>query len=103
MERALYINNFRNIGCSEETRIVLNNSLKKGEMGNLVILIGANNSGKSNVLDAISAFGKKSISKNDVTDLFTEEVHFKPSLSLCCKDDKDVYSVKSNTDAQSQR
>ncbi|WP_220092244.1 hypothetical protein [Helicobacter sp. 16-1353] len=41
MERALYFNNFRNVGLDESERLVLNHSLKRGEMGNLVILIGA--------------------------------------------------------------
>ena len=56
MERALFIEKYRNLGIEEPQRLVLNYSLKKGEMGNLVIVIGPNNSGKSNVLDALSTF-----------------------------------------------
>ena len=51
MERSLRIESYRNIGFKDEKshreRLVINNSLKKGELGDLVILIGANNSGKS--------------------------------------------------------
>ena len=53
--RYFKLTNFRNIGLDSNTdnKIIINNSLEKGKMGNLIILIGANNSGKSNVLDAI--------------------------------------------------
>lgn len=50
MERALRIEGYRNIGFKDEKlhreRLVINNSLKKGELGDLIILIGANNAGK---------------------------------------------------------
>ena len=59
MERALYIKNYRNIGFGKSERIVLNHSLEKGKMGDLVVVIGANNSGKSNVLDALCSFSHK--------------------------------------------
>ena len=67
-ERALRIEAFRNIGFKDgkpwHERLVLNNSLKKGELGDLLNLIGANNSGKSNVLDALEIFSatEKSVS-----------------------------------------
>ena len=64
MERKLSISAFRNIGFENEKPskegLVLNHSLAKGNLGDLVILIGANNSGKSNVLDAIVAYKNKS-------------------------------------------
>ena len=88
MERSLYISKFRNIGLGEAQKFVLNNSLKKGKMGNLVIVIGANNSGKSNVLDALSAFGAGKIATRDVTTLSFEEEDRKPKLTLSCKTDE---------------
>lgn len=50
MERIIKLSKFRNIGLKEEERFVLNTSLEKNKIGDLVILIGPNNSGKSNVL-----------------------------------------------------
>ncbi len=92
MERALYINNFRNIGLKKSERIVLNHSLIKGKMGDLVILVGANNSGKSNVLDALNVFGSKNITSRDKTDLSFDPEMQKPSLTLVCKDENEEYS-----------
>ena len=92
MERALYISKFRNIGLDKSERLVLNHSLEKGKIGDLVILVGPNNSGKSNVLDALSVFGQKNITQRDKTDLVLEPEMQKPSLSLVCKDGKDEYS-----------
>ena len=78
MERRLEISSFRNIGFEEgkpsKEGLILNHSLTKGSLGDLVILIGANNSGKSNVLDALLAYGDKRISDRDVTDLYMEEL-----------------------------
>ena len=90
MERALRIESFRNIGfkdvkpCCE--RFVINNSLNQGELGDLIILIGANNSGKSNVLSALNEFGNSQITERDVTDLYSEEECRKPSLILSARD-----------------
>lgn len=86
MERALRIEGYRNIGFKDEKphreRLVINNSLNKGELGDLIILIGANNAGKSNVLDALETFGNKQILERDVTDLYMEEECRKPALTL---------------------
>lgn len=56
-QRFLKIKNFKNIGITKEEdqweRLYLNNSLDKDKIGELIILIGENNVGKSNILDAI--------------------------------------------------
>jgi len=93
-ERSLRIEAFRNIGFKEEKpwreRLVLNGSLKKGELGNLLIVIGANNSGKSNVLDALRVLGNEKISERDVTDLLFDTVECKqPKVSLFARDEGD--------------
>jgi AAA15 family ATPase/GTPase len=53
-------NSFRNIGFEDDKpadeKLLLNHSICKGETGDLVILIGANNSGKSNVLDGLKTY-----------------------------------------------
>lgn len=88
MERSLEIQKFRNIGLNEKEKIVLNSSMKKGEIGNLIIVIGANNSGKSNVLDALTCFGDKKLEIRDVTSLSYSAEDRKPSLTLITKDGK---------------
>lgn len=93
-ERSLRIEAFRNIGFKEEKpwreRLVLNGSLKKGELGNLLIVIGANNSGKSNVLDALRVLGNEHISERDVTDLLFDTAECKqPKVSLFARDGSD--------------
>ncbi len=98
MERRLCISSYRNIGFengkpSQET-LTLNHTLEKGKMGDLVILIGANNSGKSNVLDALLAYKNKSLTDRDVTDLYLEEECRKPSLKLECKTEKEQYGFR---------
>ena len=67
-------------------------SLEKGKIGNLVILVGANNSGKSNLLAALKSFKEEKITERDLTTLSYDEVYQKPTLSLCSKDgDKEFY------------
>lgn len=94
MERALYLTKYRNMGLKEPQRFVLNSFNDKSQMGNLVILIGANNSGKSNVLDALESFGKKKILERDVTDLSYDPQDRKPQISLTCKDEADEYTYR---------
>ena len=94
MERALYIKNYRNIGFGKSERIVLNHSLEKGKMGDLVVVIGTNNSGKSNVLDALCAFGKQAFVEGDVTTLSYDDTYRTPMLSLSCKNESEEYSSR---------
>ncbi len=94
MERALYIKKYRNIGLNESEKLVLNYSLRKGEMGNLVIVVGANNSGKSNVLEALLSFEKDGLNERDITTLSYEEKDRDPKLTLINKDGDDEYSCE---------
>ena len=53
--RLVKIKNFRNIVSKDGEQILyLNNSLDKDKIGELIILVGENNVGKSNVLDAVN-------------------------------------------------
>ena len=53
--RFVQISNFRNIGVSEKPQIIcINRSVNSDYIGNLVLLIGPNNSGKTNVLKALN-------------------------------------------------
>lgn len=94
MERVLEIEKFRNLGLDKKEKLIINKSLEKGKMGDLVILIGANNSGKSNVLDALLAFGNNGIKDRDVTTLSYKDEDRVPSLSLVTKDGEDIYTYK---------
>lgn len=98
MERRLQISAFRNIGFSNDKPsvegLVLNHSIIKGEMGDLVILIGPNNAGKSNVLDALVAYGNKKITSRDITDLYMGDECRNPSLKLVYNNEKESYSLQ---------
>lgn len=63
MSRILKIKNFRNIGLEEEQKLIINYSLEKGKMGNVIYLLGANNSGKSNILDAFLIYHSNNLQK----------------------------------------
>ncbi|MDR0522891.1 MAG: AAA family ATPase [Candidatus Methanoplasma sp.] len=71
--RKLAISNFRNVGITYDgddkpAELVLNRSLEEGSLGDLVFLVGPNNSGKSNVLAALEAFWRGETEKKDVPD-----------------------------------
>ena len=113
-ERVLKIEAFRNIGFNDKTpyaeKFILNHSIEKGKMGALVEIIGANNSGKSNVLQAVGLMAGPSkkellykadneppepefiLKDSDVTDLLSNGYTGNPSVSLVYKDNKNKTS-----------
>lgn len=92
--RAFELKQFRNIGygdnSEENSTLILNYSLNPEYMGDLVILIGPNNSGKSNVLDALSCLANRNISKHDFSDTKMEQNYQNPSLKLFTSDKPNV-------------
>ena len=87
-QRFLEIKNFKNIGITKEEdqwqRLYLNNSLDKDKIGELIILIGENNVGKSNILDAIRNIKKqkdKGNLKNYIPD-FKDYRNCNPKIKL---------------------
>ncbi len=89
--RRLVIKNYRNLapfclGTAEDSNedkefLTINRSLERDELGGIVTLIGVNNSGKSNILDALEACGSQKFDDRDYTDfLFTNRI--KPSVSM---------------------
>lgn len=96
-QRFLKIKNFKNIGITKEEdqweRLYLNNSLDKDKIGELIILIGENNVGKSNILDAIDTIIRAREStiflnfKNCLPD-FKGYNDCLPKLKLVYKDDE---------------
>ena len=94
MERSFVFKNYRNVGFEKDEKLVINHSLEKGKLGNLIVLIGPNNSGKSNVLEGIQAFASNKIDLNrNKTTLSFEAKYQNPEISLVTKDGKDIYSV----------
>ena len=89
--RTLVIKNFRNIApfCNgtkddkndDKEFLKINRSLNRDEMGGLVTIIGVNNSGKSNVLDAVEKYSTQRFDDDDYTD-FTYAEKVTPSLSM---------------------
>lgn len=65
-KRVLKLHHFRNLGRKSPAKLLLNSSFEKH--GGLVILVGENNVGKSNVLEALTIFNDADIklcSEND--------------------------------------
>lgn len=87
MQRLLEVSKFRNLGFEKPDTLILNNSIKKGEIGGLVTLIGQNNAGKSNVLTALAEIGSDfKITDKDVTYLSFDPKDRVPKISLIYRD-----------------
>ncbi len=54
-KRVLKLHHFRNLGRKSPAKLLLNSSFEN-KHGGLVVLVGENNVGKSNVLEALKAF-----------------------------------------------
>lgn len=69
-KRVLKLHHFRNLGKNSPTELLLNSSFDE-KHGGLVVLVGENNVGKSNVLEALKIFNDADIK------LCSEEDYFK--------------------------
>ncbi|XNZ31720.1 hypothetical protein ACKRAP_08060 [Helicobacter pylori] len=69
-KRVLKLHHFRNLGKNSPTELLLNSSFRE-KHGGLVVLVGENNVGKSNVLEALKSFN------NDNNSLCSIENHEK--------------------------
>ncbi|ERM20945.1 hypothetical protein EWZ90_07115 [Helicobacter pylori] len=67
-KRVLKLHHFRNLGKNSLTELLLNSSFEKH--GGLVVLVGENNVGKSNVLEALKAFNDTDIKLCNENDCF---------------------------------
>ncbi len=66
-KRVLKLHQFRNLGRKSPTKLLLNSSFEN-KHGGLVVLVGENNVGKSNVLEALTIFNDADVklcSEND--------------------------------------
>lgn len=68
-KRVLKLHHFRNLGKNSPAKLLLNSSFEKH--GELVVLVGENNVGKSNVLEALTIFNDADVK------LCSEEYYFK--------------------------
>ncbi|GAA8103496.1 hypothetical protein HpBT101_05920 [Helicobacter pylori] len=79
-KRVLKLHQFRNLGRNSPTELLLNSSFEKH--GELVILVGENNVGKSNVLEALKAFNDTDIKLCNENDYFKAHEFEDAVLSL---------------------
>ncbi len=76
-KRVLKLHHFRNLGRKSPTKLLLNSSFEN-KHGGLVVLVGENNVGKSNVLEALTIFNDADIKLCSENDYF--KAHEKDSL-----------------------
>ncbi|MCQ2710402.1 ATP-binding protein [Helicobacter pylori] len=76
-KRVLKLHHFRNLGKNSPTELLLNSSFDE-KHGGLVVLVGENNVGKSNVLEALTIFNDADIKLCSEEDYFKD--HEKDSL-----------------------
>ncbi len=79
-KRVLKLHQFRNLGKKSPTGLLLNSSFEKH--GELVILVGENNVGKSNILEALKAFNDTDIKLCNENDYFKAHESENAVLSL---------------------
>ncbi len=79
-KRVLKLHQFRNLGKNLPTELLLNSSFEKH--GGLVILMGENNVGKSNILEALKAFNDTDIKLCNENDYFKAHEFEDTVLSL---------------------
>ncbi|WII09713.1 hypothetical protein O8W32_02500 [Methanomassiliicoccales archaeon LGM-DZ1] len=89
--RIVKIANFRNLGtfqkgCEkpEADTLVLNRSVSREGIGGLVFLMGLNNAGKSNVLDAIKRCRDRKFEETDIPDFLDEKMN--PNIEMYLAD-----------------
>ncbi len=76
-KRVLKLHHFRNLGRKSPAKLLLNSSFEN-KHGGLVVLVGENNVGKSNVLEALTIFNDADVKLCSENDCF--KAHEKDSL-----------------------
>ncbi|GAA7277947.1 hypothetical protein HpM006_02420 [Helicobacter pylori] len=79
-KRVLKLHHFRNLGRNLPAELLLNSSFEKH--GGLVILVGENNVGKSNVLEALKIFNDADVKLCNENDYFKTHESKEATLSL---------------------
>lgn len=81
-KRVLKLHHFRNLGKNSPTELLLNSSFGEIRHGELVVLVGENNVGKSNVLEALKSFNDADIKLCSKEDYFKDHEPRDTILSL---------------------
>ncbi len=79
-KRVLKLHRFRNLGKNLPAKLLLNSSFEKH--GGLVILVGENNVGKSNILEALKIFSDADVKLCSENDYFKAHESKEATLSL---------------------
>ncbi|MCQ2846251.1 AAA family ATPase [Helicobacter pylori] len=77
-KRVLKLHQFRNLGRNSPAKLLLNSSFGEIKHGGLVVLVGENNVGKSNILEALTIFNDADVKLCNEEDYFKN--HKKDSL-----------------------
>ncbi len=80
-KRVLKLHHFRNLGRKSPTELLLNSSFEN-KHGGLVVLVGENNVGKSNVLEALTIFNDADVKLCSENDCFKAHESEDAVLSL---------------------
>ncbi len=87
--RKIRIRNFRNFG-TVDTEMTLNRSIDKDRLGGVIFVVGPNNCGKSNILDAICHIGNPVFEDGDYPSFPLEENRRGPEVRLSIYDNGEV-------------
>lgn len=95
IKREFRIENFKTLGISKPCDLELGAASKSGNsLGGIVILIGQNNAGKSNIISAMKAFSEKNIGIENKPRFLTDN-SIEPKVKYIFKDDENAFFVKS--------
>lgn len=97
MERKIIFNNFRNLGIEKPQELMLNKTENGQSLGELVIVIGGNNSGKTNVLNGVLTLEEGIDEKLDKPDfIYEKDTDTYVKIQLRTGENKWSYIVRPN-------
>ena len=105
--RSIVFENFRNLGISDSKQKNLSNKLQLGSIdrqhiGGLLVLLGGNNDGKSNVLDGLVSLSQLELQDSDKPDYRGHKGETKLTLEYKITDEKVSPTLESTSDIQKQ-
>ncbi len=93
--RKIVISNFRNVGITYDkddkpAELIINRSIEPDDIGDLVFLVGPNNSGKSNALSAIEVLSTGKLEPHDTPDFMYSDKQPMISMQIIKGDKKSI-------------